>query len=125
GAGPGSGQGSQSGSIGLGFAIPSDEVRPIAQQLAQNGHASHAQLAVSVQDGDQGAQLMQVQADGPAARAGLRAGDVITKIGDRQVDGADAAVAAVRAHRPGEKVTVTYLRDGQTTTATVTLGSSG
>ncbi len=116
-------QGGQSGSIGLGFAIPSDEARPIAQQLAQTGKADHAQLGVSVQDADQGGQLLQVQADGPAGRAGLRAGDVITRIGDRQVDGADALVAAVRSHRPGEKVTVTYLRDGQTKTTSVTLGS--
>src|SRR6266511_2495085 len=116
-------QGGQSGSIGLGFAIPSDEARPIAQQLAQTGKADHAQLGVSVQDADQGGQLLQVQADGPAGRAGLRAGDVVTRIGDRQVDGADALVAAVRSHRPGEKVTVTYLRDGQTKTTSVTLGS--
>jgi putative serine protease PepD len=121
----GVGQGGESGSIGLGFAIPSDEAQPIAQQLAQTGKASHAQLGVSVRDTERGGQLMQVQANGPAARAGLRAADVIVKVGDRPVDGADALVAAVRSHRPGEQVQVTYLRGGQTKTTMVTLGSSG
>jgi putative serine protease PepD len=121
--GQGQASGSQAGSIGLGFAIPSDEAQPIAQQLAQTGKADHAQLGVSVQDGDDGGKLLQVQANGPAARAGLQPGDVVTKVGDRQVDGADALVAAVRSYRPGEKVAVTYLRGGQTKTASVTLGS--
>jgi putative serine protease PepD len=121
----GAGQAEQAGSIGLGFAIPSDEAQPIAQQLARNGKASHAQLGVSVRDTEQGGQLMQVTANGPAAKAGLRAGDVIVKVGDRRVDGADALVAVVRSHRPGDQVPVTYLRDSQTKTTTVTLGSSG
>ncbi len=50
-------------------------------------------------------------------------GDVITRVGDRTVDSADALIAAIRSHRPGDEVTLTYLRDGQESTATVTLGS--
>ena len=121
--GQGQSQGGQSGSIGLGFAIPSDEAQPIAQQLAQSGHANHAQLGVSVQDTAAGATLLQVQAGGPAARAGLTAGDVVTKVADRRVDSADALVAAVRSHRPAEKVLIVYTRNNQSRTTTVTLGS--
>jgi putative serine protease PepD len=117
----------QSGSIGLGFAIPIDQARPIADQLAEGRTAQHARLGVSVRDrtGDagegQGAELAEVVTDGPAAQAGVRTGDVITKFGDRRIDSADALVAAVRSHRPGESVELTHLRDGQSSTATVKL----
>ncbi|HSV68303.1 MAG TPA: trypsin-like peptidase domain-containing protein [Mycobacteriales bacterium] len=124
----GRGTGGQAGNIGLGFAIPSDEAQPVAQQLAQAGKASHAQLGVSVQDSGtttNGGTLLQVTANGPAAKAGLRAGDVVTKVGDRQIDSADALVAAVRSHRPGDQITLTYLRNGQTKTTKVTLGGKG
>jgi putative serine protease PepD len=121
--GQGQASGSQAGSIGLGFAIPSDEAQPIAQQLAQTGKANHAQLGVSVQDSEAGATLVQVQPNGPAARAGLLAGDVVTKVADRPVDSADALVAAVRSHRPAEKIAVAYTRNNQSRTTTVTLGS--
>jgi len=119
--------GGQSGSIGLGFAIPIDQARPIADQLAKGGTAQHARLGVSVRDktGDagegQGAELADVVAGGAAAKAGLRQGDVITKLGGRSIDSADALVAAVRSHRPGESVELTYLRGGQSATATVEL----
>jgi len=127
-----SGGSGQSGSIGLGFAIPISQARAIADQLVKTGSATHPQLAVSVGDlssgqvsGDVtgGASLASVQPDGPAADAGLQAGDVITKVDDRAIDSADALIAAVRSHRPGDKATLTYLRDGETRTATVTLGS--
>jgi len=123
--------GSQSGSIGLGFAIPIDQARPIAEQLADGGTAQHARLGVSVRDktGDageaQGAELADVVADGAAAKAGLSAGDVVTRLGGRSIDSADALVAAVRSHRPGESVELTYLRDGKSATATVTLTGDG
>jgi putative serine protease PepD len=123
--------GGQSGSIGLGFAIPIDQARPIAEQLADGGQAQHARLGASVRDsvGDagqaQGAELADVVADGPAAQAGLQQGDVITKLDGRTVDSADALVAAVRSHRPGDAVEVTYLRDGRSATVTVRLGSDG
>jgi putative serine protease PepD len=123
--------GGQQGNIGVGFAIPIDQARPIAQQLADGGRAEHAQLGVSVRDSvsdagaGQGAELAEVSPGGAAAQAGLRAGDVVTRFGERQIDSADALVAAVRSHRPGESVQVTYLRDGRSATATVQLTGDG
>ncbi|MGI8867571.1 MAG: S1C family serine protease [Mycobacteriales bacterium] len=120
---------SQSGSIGLGFAIPIDEARPVVAQLAAGTKATHARLGVSASDSASatgvgtGAQVRSVTSGGAAAGAGLRTGDVITKVDGRQIDTSDALVAAVRAHRPGEAVTVTYTRDGSSHTATVRLGS--
>jgi putative serine protease PepD len=64
-----------------------------------------------------------VTANGPAAASGLQPGDVVTKVGDRRVFDVDSLIAAVRDHNPGEKVTVTYVRGGDTATATVTMGS--
>ena len=59
----------------------------------------------------------------PPSRLGLREGDVITKVGDRQVDDADSLIAAIRSHRPGDEVTLTFTRDGSQDTVTATLGS--
>jgi putative serine protease PepD len=119
--------GSQPGNIGVGFAIPIDEARPIAEQLEKNGKATHSQLGVQVQDsqGDTaGANLAAVTGGGAADQAGLKAGDIVTKVDDRRVDSADALIAAVRAHAPGSKVQVTYIRGGSEHTATVTLGTA-
>ncbi len=119
----------QSGSIGVGFAIPIDEARPIVDQLINSGRANHAQLGVSVTDASNngstptGAKLAAVKSSGAAAKAGLRTGDVVTKLGDREIDSADGLVAAVRANRPGDTVTVTYERGGSTHTTRVTLGA--
>jgi putative serine protease PepD len=122
----GSSFGGQAGNIGVGFAIPIDQAKFIAQQLIDTGHASRAQLGVSVgettsADGTTHAVLQAVTAGGPAEQAGLRAGDVIVAIGDHQVTDADALIAAVRAHRPGDAVQVTYERGGSRHTATVRL----
>ena len=124
----GSGSG-QSGSIGVGFSIPIDQARGIAKQLIASGQATHAQLGVSVRDavssdssGTQGAYLAVVAAGGGAQAAGLRAGDIVTKVSNRPIDGADALIAAIRSHRPGQKVTLTYVRGGKTLQTTVTLG---
>jgi putative serine protease PepD len=124
--GAGSGQ---SGSIGVGFSIPIDQARGIAKQLIASGHATHAQLGVSVRDaqasnssGTQGAYLAVVSAGGGAQAAGLRVGDIVTKVGDRPIDSADALIAAIRSDRPGQTVQLTYVRGGKTLQATVTLG---
>jgi putative serine protease PepD len=125
----GSGSG-QSGSIGVGFSIPIDQARWIAKQLIASGHATHAQLGVSVRDalssdssGTQGAYLAAVAASGGAQAAGLQTGDIVTKVGDRRIDGADSLIAAIRSHRPDQKVQLTYVRGGKTHQTTVTLGN--
>ena len=116
------------GSIGLGFAIPIDEVLPIVNQIIDGQQPTHARLAVSVSDveGDtlaQGAEVQSVESGGAADKAGLEKGDVVTKVGDEVIDGSESLVATVRGHRPGDKVTLTYLRDGKSRTTTATLGS--
>ncbi|MGW0230503.1 trypsin-like peptidase domain-containing protein [Actinopolymorpha singaporensis] len=127
----GSSMGGQSGNIGVGFAIPIDEARPIAKELIANGRAEHAQLGVSVTAASgsngvsSGASLQAVNAGGAASTAGLRKGDVITKVDQRQITDPDSLIAAVRSYRPGDKVTVTYVRGGRSHTADVTLGTDG
>jgi putative serine protease PepD len=121
----------QSGSIGLGFSIPIDQARTIAKELIDTGSASHAQLGVSVRDASttgnstfsDGAAVAAVTAGGAAEKAGLAAGDIITKVGNRSVDSADALIAAIRSHRPGDSVVLTYTHNGTETTSKATLGS--
>jgi putative serine protease PepD len=116
------------GSIGLGFAIPIDEVLPIVNQIINGENPTHARLAVTVSDvqGDtltQGAQIQSVENGGAADKAGLQKGDVVTKVDDQVIDGSESLVATIRGHRPNDKVTLTYVRDGKTHTTTATLGS--
>jgi putative serine protease PepD len=123
------GQAGESGNIGIGFAIPSNVAADIADQLIAKGTAEHAFLGVELSSGTDtgsssgGAKLAQVTAGGPAAHAGLRAGDVVTKLDSQLVGTADDLAAAVRTHRPGDQVTLAVLRGGKTTTVPVTLGS--
>jgi putative serine protease PepD len=121
-----SGLGSQSGNIGVGFAIPIDQARTIAGELIDTGHASHPLLGVTLADatsanGNGRALVRSVTADGPAAKAGIKGGDVITAVGGLSTAGADAVIAAVRSYQPGDRVKVTYVRGGSTKTVTVTL----
>ena len=126
------GQSQQSGSIGIGFAIPSDEASRIANELIATGKATHAVIGVQVNQSSNGqstnstlgATLGTVQSGSPAANAGLKAGDVITAVGNQRIEDADGLVAAIRSHAPNDKVTLTYTRDGKTNTTDVTLGSS-
>jgi S1-C subfamily serine protease len=113
------------GSIGVGFAIPINEARSIAQQLIRSGSVEHASLGVeakSVTDGVRdGALVESVLPGGAAAKAGLRAGDVITKVDDDLVTGGDHLVVLIRGHRVGDEVTITYERQSATREATATL----
>ena len=121
------GPAAQSGSIGLGFAIPVDQAKRIADELIQNGSASHASLGVQVgnDSGVDGAKIVEVTGGGAAAAAGLPSGVVVTKVDDRVIGSADALVAAVRSKAPGEKVTLTYLdASGKPQTVQVTLGKA-
>jgi putative serine protease PepD len=122
-----SGQGSQSGSIGLGFAIPVDQAKRIADELIQNGTATHASLGVQVSNDatTDGAKIVEVTDGGAAASAGLPSGVVVTKVDDRPIGSADALVAAVRSKAPGDKVTLTFLdQSGKPQTVQVTLGKA-
>ncbi|MFI6598314.1 S1C family serine protease [Nonomuraea sp. NPDC050536] len=113
-----------SGNIGVGFAIPVNTAKQVADQLVKDGKATHAFLGVSVTDatGDvPGALIRQVSSGSPAAKAGLKQGDLITKIGDKAVDGGDTVVGQVRGFKPGQQVKITYMRDGKPNEVTVTL----
>ena len=114
------------GSIGLGFSIPIDQARPVAEELRDSGTATHARLGVSVgdpQDGSRGALVATVEPGGAADQAGLQEGDVVTAVGDRPLAAGDDLVAAVRSYRPGDDVQLTVQRGGDSTTVEVTLGS--
>ncbi|HET7328284.1 MAG TPA: trypsin-like peptidase domain-containing protein [Nocardioidaceae bacterium] len=119
----------QAGSIGLGFAIPIDEAKPIIDQLAAGEVATHARLGVTVgtptnEDGlPDGAQVRSVVSGSAADEAGLQEGDIITKVGDTQITSSEALVAQVRSYRPGDSVQLTVLRDGDSEQVQVTLGS--
>ncbi|WP_134764776.1 trypsin-like peptidase domain-containing protein [Nocardioides sp. 1609] len=127
--------GGEAGSIGLGFAIPIDEVLPVIDQMKAGETPTHARIGVSVQDagatpGSQpgaavvdGAQISQVSDDSAAGQAGLQDGDVITKVDDTLVTGSDSLIATVRSYRPGDDVTITYLRGGEEQTVDLTLDS--
>ena len=122
----GAAQGSQSGSIGLGFAIPIDHAQRIAQELTTHGVATQAVLGVSTTTtpGTRGAVITNVTAGSPAATAGLATGDTITKLDNQLIDSSDALAAAVRSHNPGDTITLTLTNhSGASTTTTATLGS--
>ncbi|MEU4512898.1 trypsin-like peptidase domain-containing protein [Nonomuraea wenchangensis] len=109
---------------GVGFAIPVNTAKQVADQLISSGKVTHAFLGVSVTDatGDvPGALIREITAGSPAEKAGLRQGDLITKINDKAVDGGDTVVGQVRGFKPGQAVKITYMRDGQAHDATVTL----
>lgn len=117
----------QSGSIGLGFAIPVDQAKRIADELITSGTASHASLGVQVTNdkGTPGAKVVEVVPNGAAAAAGLPGGVVVTKVDDRTVNSADALVAAVRSKAPGDKVMLTFKDPaGETKKVQVTLGKA-
>ncbi|GAA1588669.1 hypothetical protein GCM10009804_50970 [Kribbella hippodromi] len=118
---PGAGEG-QSGSIGLGFAIPIDQARRTAQQLIANGKASYPVIGASVDmQFEGGARVSAVSAGSPAARAGLRVGDVVTAVNNQPVDSAEVLIVAIRTYQPGQAVRLAYERAGRARTATVTL----
>ena len=123
----GASTGGQSGSIGLGFAIPVNEAKWISNQLISDGTAEHARLGVTVEPstGDVlGAQVGTVESGSAADKAGLAEGDVITEFGDQSIDSPDALVAAVRSIEPGTQVSITYVRDGQTHTVDAEMGTA-
>ena len=126
---PGS-TGSGGGNIGVGFAIPIDYARSVAEEIIRTGKATHPYLGVTAASIDPGtgttpgASVRTIVPDGPAARANLQVGDVITKVNDTPITGVDDLIAATRLHQVGDVVTVTYQRAGRSTSVQVTLQES-
>jgi putative serine protease PepD len=121
--------GGEPGSIGLGFAIPIDEVLPIVHQILNGETPTHARLGVTVTDAKRdnglltGAGIVTVTPGSAAAQAGLQRGEVVTRVDNQVVTGAESLVATVRGHRPGDTVTLTVVNGSGTQTVKVTLGS--
>jgi putative serine protease PepD len=112
--------GEQSGSVGLGFAIPINQAKRIAEEIERNGQANMPVLKVQVQSASRpaavtgvvGAKVIQVDPAGPGGQAGLKVNDVIVKVDERAVTTGDELVAAVRSHAPGDTVALA-LSDGR------------
>ncbi|MEU5220250.1 trypsin-like peptidase domain-containing protein [Streptomyces sp. NPDC020807] len=134
GSGDGEGSASQPGSIGLGFAIPINQGKRVAEELINTGKATHPVIGVSLdmqytgdgarvgEKGKDGA--ASVTPGGPAAKAGLRPGDVITKVDGQRVHNGEELIVKIRAHRPGDQLELTLTRGGKELNKTLTLGSS-
>jgi len=120
--------GGRAGSIGLGFAIPIDQAERIAEQLISTGRATRTIIGASIDDRYDGpidgVRLAQIEPNGPADKAGLRVGDVVTKFGARPAEDPVALIADIRAQSPKTKVPVEYVRGGRKSTTTVTLGEA-
>nr|WP_086771697.1 trypsin-like peptidase domain-containing protein [Streptomyces bobili] len=126
--------GGQSGSIGLGFAIPVNQGKRVAEELINTGRATHPVIGVTLDmdyagDGarvgtDDSGGSAPVTAGGPGDRAGIRPGDVITAVDGRRVHSGEELIVKTRAHRPGDRLELTVERDGKERTLSLVLGSS-
>ncbi|MGW7417076.1 S1C family serine protease [Streptomyces sp. NPDC054863] len=136
--GPDSGSGldgGQGGSIGLGFAIPINQAKRVAEELINTGKATHPVIGVSLDmkfTGD-GAQVgtkgtgntPSVTPGGPGAKAGIKPGDVITRIDGERVHSGEELIVKIRSRRPGELLELTLRRDGKEQKVTLSLGTAG
>jgi putative serine protease PepD len=111
------------GNIGVGFAISANKAKSVTDQLAKGAKVSHPYIGVSIANSDTGgAKIQQVVANGPAAKAGLQNGDVVTKVGDRPITGSEDLIGAIQGSQVGAKLQLTIQRGGATETVTVTVG---
>ncbi|MFF8976808.1 S1C family serine protease [Streptomyces cellulosae] len=127
-------EGGQSGSIGLGFAIPINQGKRVAEELIETGKATHPVIGITLdmEYGGDGARVAAEGSDGgppvttggPGAKAGIRPGDVITKVDGRPVHSGEELIVKTRAHRPGDRLELTLERDGEERTVSLVLGSS-
>jgi S1-C subfamily serine protease len=117
------------GSIGLGFAIPVNEVKATAETLIKDGKISHPTLGLSARSVSNsaatGAQVANVKAGGPAEKGGILENDVVVKVGDRTVADADEMTVAVRQLTIGQPAPIEVVREGRNVTLTVTPTSDG
>jgi putative serine protease PepD len=111
------------GNEGVGFAIPSNTVRSVVTQLIVHGKAEHAYLGVSIDATAANARVAGVRPNTPAKKAGLKTGDVVTALGGKPVTTGDELASAISGFKPGDTVSVTYTRDGQSHTVSVTLAT--
>ena len=126
--------GGTSGSIGVGFAIPSNVAQRIAQEIMATGTASHGLLGAMVSDSANsdaaasfsvGAKVVKLTTGGAAEKGGVREGDIVTKFNGAAITSASELTAAVRQKRAGAKATLELIRDGKTLTLSVVLGDAG
>jgi putative serine protease PepD len=119
-------QGQNSGNIGLGFAIPSNKAKVVANDLIAGRKVSHPALGVSVTEAEGGGALVSnVTANSAAAKAGLQQGDVITSVNGKPINDSDALVGIIQSANVGDKVTIVFTRDGAQKTVTATLAEAG
>lgn len=116
----------EAGSIGLGFAIPINSARRIAEEIIETGDSSTPIIGVTLDTTytDGGSRISEVTPGGPADAAGLRSGDIITSLQGRETSDSTELVVAIRSYAPGETVQLTFLRGGQTQTVDLVLGAS-
>ncbi|MFD3733458.1 trypsin-like peptidase domain-containing protein [Streptomyces sp. NPDC058632] len=133
--GGGDAEGGQAGSIGLGFAIPINQGKRVAEELINTGRATHPVIGITLDmdyAGD-GARVgargsdggPPVSSGGPGDKAGIKAGDVITKVDGQRVHSGEELIVKTRAHRPGDRLELTLERDGKEREVSLVLGSSG
>jgi putative serine protease PepD len=119
----GSSSDGEGGNVGIGFAIPSNTVKSVVEQLMNSGKVSHAYLGVQSSDGQNGgAQVAQVTSGSPAQSAGLRQGDTITSIDGTSIASSSALSSIIDTHKPGDTVQLKVDRNGSEKTVTVKLG---
>ena len=124
------GSGTQSGSIGLGFAIPINQAKKTVEQLIKTGSATYPIMGISVDIRFTGtgalisSEGVGITPNGPAARAGLKVGDVIIKFDGVNISNSDELIVAIRSHSVGDKVKVVYTRNNVTNEVVVTLAAS-
>jgi putative serine protease PepD len=111
------------GNEGVGFAIPASTVRSVVSQILATGKAEHAYLGIQLDSTAEQARIAEVRPGTPAASAHLQAGDVITGIAGRRIDSSEGVQSAIAAKRPGETVSLTYERAGESHTVRVKLAT--
>jgi putative serine protease PepD len=112
------------GNVGIAFSIPSNTVKQVLPELESGTQVKHAYLGLQTTTprSGSGAEIAQATSGGPADRAGLQAGDVVTKVGDKAISSPDDVAQAIAGDKPGDKVDVTVERNGSEHKVSVTLG---